>query len=83
MRSIVRLGDQVDKAVINAACGWKIIGRAGITIDNIDVEGASEAGVIVCNAPTSNTVSRRSTPWASSFQPPAASPGERLDGRGE
>ena len=51
---IVRSATKVDKAVIDAASNLKIIGRAGVTVDNIDVECASDAGVIVCNAPTSN-----------------------------
>ena len=54
---IVRSATKVDKAVIDAASNLKIIGRAGVTVDNIDVECASDAGVIVCNAPTSNIVS--------------------------
>ncbi len=57
MRSSCASATKVDKAVIDAASNLKIIGRAGVTVDNIDVECASDAGVIVCNAPTSNIVS--------------------------
>lgn len=54
---IVRSGTQVNARVLDAAANLKIIGRAGVTIDNIDVAAASARGVIVCNAPTSNIVS--------------------------
>lgn len=54
---IVRSQTQVTPELLDAAGSLKIIGRAGVTIDNIDVEAASERGVIVCNAPTSNIVS--------------------------
>ena len=35
----------------------RVVGRAGVGIDNIDIEAANAYGVIVCNAPVSNTVS--------------------------
>lgn len=54
---IVRSGTQVDEAVIDAAENLKIIGRAGVTVDNIDIDAATARDIIVCNAPTSNTVS--------------------------
>jgi D-3-phosphoglycerate dehydrogenase len=54
---IVRSATQVDAAVIDAAEQLRIIGRAGVSVDNIDVDAATERGIIVCNAPTSNIVS--------------------------
>ncbi len=54
---IVRSGTQVDKELISRAKKLKIIGRAGIGVDNIDVEAATRRGVIVANAPQSNIVS--------------------------
>lgn len=54
---IVRSATKVDRAVIEAAKNLRIIGRAGVGVDNVDVEAATECGVIVCNAPTSNIVS--------------------------
>lgn len=54
---IVRSATQVTREVIEAAINLKIIGRAGVGIDNVDVEAATENGIIVCNAPTSNIVS--------------------------
>ena len=55
---IVRSHTQVTRKVIDAAGDrLKIIGRAGVSIDNIDLEGATECGIIVCNAPNSNIMS--------------------------
>ncbi|WP_286143105.1 phosphoglycerate dehydrogenase [Adlercreutzia caecimuris] len=54
---IVHPNTVVDAALLDAAKNLKIVGRAGVTVDNIDVEAASERGVIVCNAPTSNVIS--------------------------
>ena len=54
---IVHPNTGVDAALLDAAKKLKIVGRAGVTVDNIDVEAASERGVIVCNAPTSNVIS--------------------------
>ncbi|MGN0035448.1 MAG: phosphoglycerate dehydrogenase [Coriobacteriales bacterium] len=54
---IVRSATRVPREVIEAATRLKIIGRAGIGVDNIDVQAATEHGIIVCNAPTSNVVS--------------------------
>ena len=54
---IIRSATKVPREVIEAAVDLKIIGRAGVGVDNIDVEAATEHGIIVCNAPTSNIVS--------------------------
>lgn len=54
---IVRSATKVTAEVIAAAQQCKIIGRAGVTCDNIDVEAATARGIVVCNAPTSNSVS--------------------------
>ena len=55
---IVRSHTQITRKVIEAAGNrLKIIGRAGVSIDNIDLEGATERGIIVCNAPNSNIMS--------------------------
>ncbi|MEG2933710.1 MAG: hydroxyacid dehydrogenase, partial [Gordonibacter sp.] len=54
---IVRSATKVDRAVIEAGERLRIIGRAGVGVDNVDVDAATERGVIVCNAPTSNIVS--------------------------
>ena len=54
---IVRSATQVTREVIQAADSLQIIGRAGVGVDNVDVQAATERGIIVCNAPTSNIVS--------------------------
>ncbi len=54
---IVRSETQVTKAVINAGKKLKIIGRAGVGVDNIDVNTATERGIVVVNAPEGNTIS--------------------------
>ncbi|HSG80102.1 MAG TPA: phosphoglycerate dehydrogenase [Acidimicrobiia bacterium] len=54
---IVRSATQVDAELIAAAPKLKVVGRAGIGIDNIDLDAATAAGVLVVNAPTANAVS--------------------------
>jgi D-3-phosphoglycerate dehydrogenase len=54
---IVRSATRATREVIEAGKNLKIIGRAGVGVDNVDVEAATERGVIVCNAPTSNIIS--------------------------
>ncbi len=54
---IVRSETQVTKDVINAGEKLRIIGRAGVGVDNIDVNAATEKGIIVVNAPEGNTIS--------------------------
>lgn len=51
---LVRSATTVDAEVIAAANNLKIIGRAGVGLDNVDIAAATERGVMVCNAPTSN-----------------------------
>ncbi len=53
---VVRSETKVTKAVIGAADNLKVIGRAGVGVDNIDVEAATKKGVIVLNAPEGNTI---------------------------
>ena len=54
---IVRSATKATREVIEAGTNLKIIGRAGVGVDNVDVAAATERGIIVCNAPTSNVVS--------------------------
>lgn len=51
---LVRSATTVDAEVIAAAPNLKIVGRAGVGLDNVDIPAATEAGVMVANAPTSN-----------------------------
>lgn len=54
---IVRSQTQVTREVIEHAPHLKIIGRAGVGVDNIDLDAATDHGVIVVNAPDGNTIS--------------------------
>jgi D-3-phosphoglycerate dehydrogenase len=54
---IVRSATKVDNEVIAAATKMKVIGRAGVGVDNIDVEAATKRGIMVINAPQSNIIS--------------------------
>lgn len=54
---LVRSATKVDAQAIAAAKNLKIIARAGVGLDNVDIPAATEAGVLVVNAPTSNIVS--------------------------
>ena len=54
---VVRSGTKVTKEIIEAANKLKIVGRAGVGLDNVDVEAASKKGVIVVNTPAGNTIS--------------------------
>ena len=54
---IVRSQTKVTAAIIEAGKKLAVIARAGVGIDNVDVEAATRHGVIVVNAPTGNTVS--------------------------
>lgn len=52
---IVRSQTQVTREIIEKATNLKIIGRAGVGVDNIDLDAATERGIIVVNAPDGNT----------------------------
>ena len=53
---IVRSATKVTARVIEAARALEVVGRAGAGVDNIDVEAASERGIIVMNTPGANTI---------------------------
>ncbi|MGF1535945.1 MAG: phosphoglycerate dehydrogenase [Elainellaceae cyanobacterium] len=53
---MIRSGTQVTGAVIRAGEKLKIIGRAGVGVDNVDVAAATRQGVLVVNSPEGNTV---------------------------
>ncbi len=52
----IRSATKVTEAVLAAASNLKVIGRAGIGVDNIDVPGATARGVVVMNTPFGNTI---------------------------
>ena len=54
---IVRSETRVTSKILNAATRLRVIGRAGVGVDNVDVETATRRGVVVLNAPGGNTVS--------------------------
>jgi D-3-phosphoglycerate dehydrogenase len=54
---LVRSQTQVTAAVIAAGDKLQVIGRAGVGVDNIDINAATGRGIIVVNAPTGNTIS--------------------------
>ena len=51
---LVRSATTVDKEVLEAAPNLSTVGRAGVGLDNVDIDAATERGVMVANAPTSN-----------------------------
>ena len=53
---ITRSGTDVTAEVIGKAENLRVIGRAGVGVDNVDIESASRRGIIVMNAPTGNTL---------------------------
>ena len=54
---LVRSATKVDAEAIAAAKKLRVVARAGVGLDNVDVKAATQAGVMVVNAPTSNIVS--------------------------
>ncbi|UIP58971.1 phosphoglycerate dehydrogenase [Agromyces marinus] len=54
---LVRSATKVDAEAIAAAPKLKVVARAGVGLDNVDIKSATTAGVMVVNAPTSNIIS--------------------------
>lgn len=54
---VVRSQTKVNAKVIEAAKNLKVVGRAGVGVDNVDVESATKRGIIVMNTPAGNTIS--------------------------
>jgi D-3-phosphoglycerate dehydrogenase len=54
---LIRSATKMDAEAISAAKGLKVIARAGVGLDNVEIPAATTAGVMVVNAPTSNIVS--------------------------
>ncbi len=53
---IIRSGTRMTRDIISKADNLKVIGRAGIGVDNVDLQAATKKGIIVANAPQSNIV---------------------------
>lgn len=54
---IVRSETRITRAVMEAAAGLRVVGRAGVGVDNVDVAAATDRGVVVMNTPAGNTIS--------------------------
>ncbi len=54
---IIRSGSHVTKKVLDAAKKLKLVGRAGVGVDNVDIPYATEKGILVMNTPSANTLS--------------------------
>jgi D-3-phosphoglycerate dehydrogenase / 2-oxoglutarate reductase len=54
---LIRSATKMDEEAIAAAPKLKVIARAGVGLDNVDIKAATNAGVMVVNAPTSNVIS--------------------------
>src|SRR5947207_8504186 len=54
---IIRSRTKVTAKILNAAKKLRVVGRAGVGVDNVDVETATRRGVVVLNAPGANTIS--------------------------
>ena len=53
---VVRSETKITKKVLEAARQLKVVGRAGVGVDNVDVEAATQRGVVVMNTPGGNTL---------------------------
>ena len=53
---VIRSGTKVTADIIEAADNLKVIGRAGIGLDNVDIPAASKRGIVVMNTPEGNTI---------------------------
>ncbi|MBM3876705.1 MAG: phosphoglycerate dehydrogenase [Verrucomicrobia bacterium] len=54
---VVRSETKITRKVVEAATRLRVVGRAGVGVDNVDVEAATERGIVVMNTPSGNTVS--------------------------
>ena len=54
---IVRSATKVTPEVIGKTPKLRVVGRAGVGVDNVDVEAATERGIVVMNTPSGNTIS--------------------------
>jgi D-3-phosphoglycerate dehydrogenase len=53
---IIRSGTKVTKEVVASAANLRVVGRAGIGVDNVDVDAATKQGIVVMNTPGGNNV---------------------------
>lgn len=61
---VVRSATKVTADLLDAGKRLKVVGRAGVGVDNVDVPAATERGILVVNAPTANLMSATEHTWA-------------------
>ncbi len=61
---IIRSETVVDKEFLEAGKNLRIVGRGGSGLDNVDIDYATQKGVIICNTPESNIVSACEQTWS-------------------
>src|SRR6476659_7273279 len=54
---VVRSETKVTRKIMEAAPKLRVVGRAGVGVDNVDVDAATQRGIIVMNTPSGNTIS--------------------------
>ena len=75
---IVRSETKVTTALMDATARLRVIGRAGVGVDNIDVAGATTRGIVVMNAPDGNTITTAGAHHrAAGCSRPSRAPGQR------
>ena len=75
----IRSATKVTKEVLDAATNLKVVGRAGIGVDNVDVKSATSRGVVVMNTPVRQCNYDRGTCHCADVRPgPAIAGGERF-----
>ena len=75
---VIRSATKLTADLLERAERLKVIGRAGVGVDNVDVEAATRRGIVVANAPESTSTSKRSR----SRSIPASAIGSRIRTRG-
>ncbi|KAJ8138597.1 hypothetical protein OY671_008190, partial [Metschnikowia pulcherrima] len=70
----IRSSTKVTKEILNAATNSKVVGRAGIGVDNVDIPAASAKGVVVMNTPFGNSITTAEHAIASMFASARQSP---------
>ena len=90
---VIRSATQVTEAVLAAARNLKVVGRAGIGLDNVDIPAATKRGVVVMNTPTGNVITTaehaiammmalsRNIPWGTSTLKAGLWEKKKLQGR--
>ena len=90
---VIRSATKVTEDILDAAENLKVVGRAGIGLDNVDIPAATKRGVVVMNTPTGNVVTTaehtiammmaltRNIPWGTSTLKAGRWEKKRLQGR--